>query len=173
MLICGYNYILLLQKEKQSFQLFITRKTRPGISNKESQREFARFSHLNNSSDWRRNLIASSTWLGLRDITLPPRLIWLKHRLKSGFRTEELSGGNRRWIVQVQVKKTKQNKKTEKQQNDQNEIPRKSHERPKCLIDDMLYMCQKTSCPTVWNSVFIMNNFTQINREISTHCKYF
>ncbi len=38
---------------------------------------------------------------------------------------------------------------------------------------DMLYMWEKTSCPTVRISVFITNNFTQINREICTHCKFF
>lgn len=89
MLICGYDYISLLQKEKQSFQLFIMRKTRPGISSKENLREFAQFLHPNNWSAWKKNLTVSSTWLEPRDITSPPRLISLKHRLKSGFRTEE------------------------------------------------------------------------------------
>lgn len=77
------------KKVMQFYQLFIMKKTKPGISSKENQREFAQFSHPNNSSDWRKNLIDSSTWWERRDITSPPRLIWLKHKLRFGSRTEE------------------------------------------------------------------------------------
>lgn len=45
----------------------------------------------------------NSIWLELKGTTSQHRSILPKHRLKCGFKIEELSGENRKWIVRARV----------------------------------------------------------------------